>query len=150
MQHTVPHKWPLCPPASLSNSSRRCCPRPSFLLLLCPNCLVFVPTHASIKTSSNFRSPSHVLLLPFQRFKVIPGLSPALFAVLDGFFGAVADTGHAVGAVFAPDRLSVFQMDIVQGAQLHALTAADAGIRCPEGLCFYKNTGFTGPLIKRS
>ena len=44
-------------------------------LLLCPNCLVFVPTHVSIKTSSNFRSPSHVLLLLFQCFKVIPGLS---------------------------------------------------------------------------
>ena len=43
-----------------------------------------------------------------------------------------------MGAVFSPDRLSVFQMDIVQGAQLHALTAADAGIRCPEGIRFYK------------
>ena len=69
---------------------------------------------------------------------MIPWLSPALFAVLDGFFGAVADTGHAVGTVFAPDRLSVFQMDVVQGAQLHALTAADAGIRCPEGVRLYK------------
>ena len=43
-----------------------------------------------------------------------------------------------MGAVFAPDRLSVFQTDVVQGAQLHALTAADAGIRCPEGIGFYK------------
>ena len=103
-----------------------------------PTVWFFVPTHASIKTSSNFRSPSHVLLLPFQRFKVIPWLSPALFAVLDGLFGAVADARHAVGTVFAPERLSVFQMDIVQGAQLHALTAADAGIRCPEGIGFTK------------
>ena len=138
MQYTAPHRWPLFLPASLPNSSRRCCPRPSFLLLLCPNCLVFVPTHASIKTSSNFRSPSHVLLLPFQRFKVIPGLAFALFAVLDGLFGAVADARHAVGAVFAPDRFAVFQMDIVQRAQFHALTAADAGVRCPEGIGFYK------------
>ena len=43
-----------------------------------------------------------------------------------------------MGAVFAPDRLSVFQMDVVQRAQLHALTAADAGIRCPESLRLYK------------
>ena len=80
---------------------------------------------------------SYVLLL-FQCFKVIPWLSPALFAVLDGFFGAIADAGHAMGAVFAPDRLSVFQTDVVQRAQLHALTAADAGIRCAEGIGFYK------------
>ena len=69
---------------------------------------------------------------------MIPGLAFALFAVLDGFFGAVADAGHAVSAVFVPDRLSVFQTDVAKGAQLHALTAADAGVRCPEGLCFYK------------
>ena len=43
-----------------------------------------------------------------------------------------------MGAVFAPDRLSVFQTDVVQRAQLHALTAADAGIRCAEGIGFYK------------
>ena len=69
---------------------------------------------------------------------MIPGLTFALFAVLDGLFGTIADAGHAVGAVFVPDRLAVFQMDVVQGAQLHSLTAADAGIRCSEGLCFYK------------
>ena len=82
---------------------------------------------------------SYVLLL-FQCFKVIPGLPFALSAVLDGFFRAIADAGHAVGAVFAPDRFAVFQMDVVQGTQLHALTAADAGIRCPEGIGFYKKT----------
>jgi len=80
---------------------------------------------------------SYVLLL-FQCFKVIPGLAFALFAVLDGLFGAIADARHTVGAVFAPDRLSVFQTDVVQRAQLHALTAADAGIRCAEGIGFYK------------
>ena len=69
---------------------------------------------------------------------MIPWLSPALFAVLDGLFRAIADARHAVGAVFSPDRLAVFQMDIVQGAQLHALTAADTGFRCPEGIGFYK------------
>ena len=69
---------------------------------------------------------------------MIPGLAFALFTVLDGFFRAIADARHAVGAVFAPDWPAVFQMDIVQGAQLHALTAADAGTRCPEGIGFYK------------
>ena len=54
MQYTAPYKWPLFLPASLPNSSRRCCPRPSFLLLLCPNCLVFVLIHVSINTSSAF------------------------------------------------------------------------------------------------
>ena len=69
---------------------------------------------------------------------MIPGLTFALFAVLDGFFRAIADAGHAVGAVFALDRFAVFQTNVIQGAQLHALTAADADIRCPEGLGFYK------------
>ena len=54
MQHTVPHKWPLCPPASLPSSSWRFYPRPSFLLSLYPNCLVFVLIHVSINTSSTF------------------------------------------------------------------------------------------------
>ena len=80
---------------------------------------------------------SYVLLL-FQCFKVIPRLTFALFAVLDDLFGTIADAGHAVGAVFALDRFAVFQTDVVQGTQLHAPAAADAGIRCPEGLCFYK------------
>ena len=88
--------------------------------------------------SSVFLFPSYVLLLLFQCFNVIPGLAFALFAVLDGLFGAIADARHAVGAVFAPDRLSVFQMDVVQGTQLHAPAAADAGVRCPEGIGFYK------------
>ena len=68
----------------------------------------------------------------------MPGLAFALFAVLDGLFGAIADARHAMGAVFAPDRLSVFQMDVVQRTQLHAPAAADAGIRCPESIRFYK------------
>ena len=62
----------------------------------------------------------------------------ALFSVLDGLLGTIADAGHAVGAGFAPDRLTVFQMDVVQGAQFHALAAANTGILCPEGLRFYK------------
>ena len=65
------------------------------------------------------------VLLLFQCFKVVPGLAFALFAVLDGLFGAIADARHAVGAVFAPDRLAVFQPDIVQRAPLHALAAFD-------------------------
>ena len=69
---------------------------------------------------------------------MVPGLAFALFAVLDGLFGAIADARHAVSAVFAPDRLAVFQPDIVQGAQLHALAASDTGIRCPEGIRLHK------------
>ena len=69
---------------------------------------------------------SYVLLL-FQRFKVIPGLAFALFAVLDGLFRAVADARHAVGAVLAPNRLAVFERDVVHRTALHALPAADAG-----------------------
>ena len=87
---------------------------------------LFVPTKtmrraAALRIVCNcvFRSLS-------QRFKMIPWLAEALFAVLDGFFRAIADARHAVGAVFAPDRPAVFQIDIVQMAQLHALTAADA------------------------
>ena len=92
---------------------------------------------------------SYVLLL-FQCFKVIPGLAFALFAVLDGFFRAIADARHAVGAVFAPDRFAVFQTDVVQRAQLHALTAANAGIRCPKGVRFYKKSDRTPDLPDRS
>ena len=58
---------------------------------------------------------------------MIPGLAFALFAVLDGFFGAVADARHAVGAVFASGRLAVFERDVVHRTALRALPAADAG-----------------------
>ena len=48
--------------------------------------------------AAGVRSASQILL-HFQPFKVILGLSPALFAVLDGLFGAITDARHAVGAV---------------------------------------------------
>ena len=46
---------------------------------------------------------------------MIPGLAEALFSVLDGGRGAVADTGHAVGAAFAPDGPAVPEGDAVGG-----------------------------------
>ena len=67
---------------------------------------------------------------------MIPGLAPALFAVLDGFRWASADARHAVGAVAVPDRLAVLDCDVVRRAKLGALTAAGAGIASRKGSCF--------------
>ena len=67
---------------------------------------------------------------------MIPGLAKALFAVLDGFRGTVADTGHAVSAVTAPDRLAILDRDVVRRAELGTLTAAGAGIAGRKGICF--------------
>ena len=69
---------------------------------------------------------------------MIPGLAEALFAVLDGLGRAVADAGHAVGAVLAPDRLALPQNDVVGGTSPDALAAAGAGISDSEGICLYK------------
>lgn len=52
-----------------------------------------------------------------KRLEMIPGLAQALFAVLDGLGRAAADTGHAVGAVAAPDRLAVLDRDAVCRAE---------------------------------
>ena len=53
-------------------------------------------------------------------------------AVFNGFLGAVADAGHAVCTLIAPDRQLVFQCDVIEGAQLYAFPTADAGICCME------------------
>ena len=58
---------------------------------------------------------------------MIPGLAPALFAVLDGLGRTAADARHAVGTVAAPDRLAVLNRDVVRWAELGTLTAAGAG-----------------------
>lgn len=50
-----------------------------------------------------------------QGFEMIPGLAEALFSVLDGGRGAVADTGHAVGAAFAPDGLASRRVMLLVG-----------------------------------
>ena len=71
-----------------------------------------------------------------KRLEVIPGLAKALFAVLDGFRRTVADTGHAVSAVAAPDRLAVLNRDVVHRAKPGTLTAAGAGIAGRKGVCF--------------
>ena len=67
---------------------------------------------------------------------MIPGLAQALFSVLHGFRRAVTDTGHAVGAVAAPDGLAVLNVDIVRRAERGALPAADAGVAGGESLGF--------------
>ena len=64
---------------------------------------------------------------------MIPGLAEALFSVLDGGRGAVADTGHAVGAAFAPDGPGVPEGDAVGGTAADALAAAGAGLRNGKG-----------------
>ena len=48
---------------------------------------------------------------------MVSGLAEALFAVFDGFRRAAADTGHAVGAVAAPDGLAVLDRDAVCRAE---------------------------------
>ena len=53
-------------------------------------------------------------------------------AVFNGFLGAVANAGHAVCTLIAPNGQFVFQRDVVERTQLHAFPAADAGIRCVE------------------
>ena len=67
---------------------------------------------------------------------MIPGLAETLFAVLDGFRGTITDTGHAVGAVAAPDGLAVLDRDVVRRAELGALSTTDTGIAGSECLCF--------------
>ena len=69
----------------------------------------------------------HDSLQTSQRLKVIPRLTDALFAVLDRADRTVADARHAVRTIFAPNRLAVFQRDIVHRTAFRALPAADAG-----------------------
>ena len=67
---------------------------------------------------------------------MIPRLANALFAVLDRADRTVADARHAVGAVLAPNRLAVFQRDVVHRTALRALPAADAGVRDSKSIRF--------------
>ena len=43
----------------------------------------------------------------------VTGLTNAVFAVFNGFCRAIADAGHAMGAVISPDGNSILQPDIV-------------------------------------
>ena len=69
----------------------------------------------------------HDSLQTSQRFKAIARLTDALFAVLDRIDWTVTDARHAVCAALSPDRLAVFERDVVHRAALRALPAADAG-----------------------
>ena len=62
----------------------------------------------------------HDSLQTSQRPKVIPRLTDALFAVLDRADRAVTDARHAVGAVPAPNRLAVFERDVIHWTELRA------------------------------
>ncbi len=70
---------------------------------------------------------------------MIPWFPSALFAVLDGLGGAIADAGHAVGAAAAPKGLAVWQGDVVQGTSFDALAAAIAGIAHRKGRILYND-----------
>ena len=78
----------------------------------------------------------HDSLQTSQRLKVIPRLTDALFAVLDCAGRTVADARHAVGAVLAPNRRTVFDCNVVHRTALRALPAADAGVRYGKGVRF--------------
>ena len=73
-----------------------------------------------------------------KRLEMIPGFAETLFAVLNGFCGTIADAGHAVGAVAAPDRLVVLDRDVVRGAAFGTLAAAGAGVTGRKRLCLDK------------
>ena len=70
---------------------------------------------------------------------MIPRFPGALFPILDGLGGAIADAGHAVGAAAAPDGLAVWQGDVVQRTSFDALAAAIAGIAHCKGRILYND-----------
>lgn len=59
----------------------------------------------------------------------------ASFAILDSFFRAIANTGHAMRTICPPDRFILIQTDVIQWAQLHAFSAADTGITYRKSIC---------------
>ena len=59
-------------------------------------------------------------------FAAIASFANAVFAIFDGFGRAIADASHAMGAMIAPNRLPGCQMNVVQRAEFHALSATDA------------------------
>ena len=102
------------------------------------NIACFVPIKTMRRAAALHIVYNCVSRSPSQRFKMIPGLAKALFAILDGLCGTVADAGHAVGAVLPPDGFPVLQGDVVGGAAPDALPAAGAGVPGGKGICLYK------------
>ena len=107
----LPRFSPLAPEAAVREKARS---KPLKYSLLVPTKTMRRAAALHIVCNCVSRSPS-------QRFKMIPWLAKALFAVLDGLRGAVADAGHAVGAVLPPNGLPVLQSDVVGGAAPDAL-----------------------------
>ena len=67
------------------------------------------------------------LQLTFEIRALVPDFSACCLAIFNGFHGAAADTGHAVGAAIAPDRLAVSHLDVAEGASCFTFAAANAG-----------------------
>lgn len=118
-----------------SHRRRQCAKRRDQNLL---NTACFVPIKTMRRAAALHIVCNCVSRSPSQRFKMIPWLAKALFAVLDGLRRAVADAGHTVGTVLPPDGLPGLQGDVVEGAAPDALAAAGTGISDSEGICFYK------------
>ena len=62
----------------------------------------------------------------------------ASFAVLDSFFRAIANTGHAMRTIFTPDRFLLFQVNIIKRTLFYALSATDTRIICLKCVGFHK------------
>ena len=73
-----------------------------------------------------------------QFFKTVTWLAEALFAVFDGFRWTIANAGHALRTVIAPDRAAVWQRDVIHRAELLAFSAADTSGACSKGLRLHK------------
>lgn len=66
---------------------------------------------------------------------MITRFAHASFAILDSFFRAIANTGHAMRTICPPDRFILIQTDVIQWAQLHTFSAADTGITYRKSIC---------------
>ena len=53
-----------------------------------------------------------------------------MFPVFDGFFGAAANTCHAVCTMLSPYRLSVIEANITQRTNIYTFPTGNTAIRC--------------------
>ena len=75
---------------------------------------------------------------------MIPRFSAAFLSVFNGFCGASADTGHAMGAILIPDRTIVLHGDVVHGTSIYASSASGTGVQRIERTCLDTETIETG------